>query len=233
MQILNHKKNNFCVAHFQGKCQQQFPQITAEIEKQEIRMPNNVEIVTATNQTQTSVLVKQLNKNNIDFINKVPQNCYWTNPKKIGYIIEGLQKVKSKYALILDASDVLLTNDIINIVDKFILFDKKIIFGATKSNYPDVLIDKISNRDFRGDFRYINAGTCIGTVKDCLSFYLRAKDILQGDFIYNPTRSEQLIIRETFKDATEYVDFDYQCTLFQTFGYTDIKEVNGDSYIVI
>jgi len=233
MQILNHNRSEFCIAHFQGKCQSLYPQITDEINKQEIRMPDNVEIVTITNQPQTAMLVEQLNKYNIDFINKAPLGCYWTNLKKIGYIIDGLQEVKSKYALILDASDVLLTKDIINIADKFASFQKKVMFGATKSNYPDLVIDKIHDRDFRGDFRYLNAGTCFGAVEDCLDFYSRANEILKNEVIYNPSRSEQLIIRETFKDATEYVDFDYQCILFQTFGYADIREVNVDSYIVI
>ncbi len=232
MQILNHNRNEFCVAHFQGKSRTLYPQIMEEINKQEIRIPDNVEIVTATNQP-TAMLIEQLNKHNIDFINKVPLNCYWTNLKKLGYIIEGLQAVKSKYVLIVDASDVLLTKDIINIVDKFTSFQKKVMFGATKNNYPDLLIDKIPDRDFRGDFRYLNAGTCFGTVEDCLIFYSRANKILQSDNIYNPSKSEQLIIRQAFKDTTKYVDFDYQCMLFQTFGYTYIREINGDSFTII
>ena len=233
MQILNHNKSEFCVAHFQGRSRTLYPQITEEIDKQAIRLPDNVEIVTATNQPQVEMLVEQLNKHNIDFINKVPLNCYWTNLKKLGYIIEGLQAVKSKYVLIVDASDVLLTKDVINIVDKFSSFQKKVMFGATKNNYPDLIIDKISDRDFRGTFRYLNAGTCFGTTEDCLNFYMRADEILKNNYIYNPSKSEQLIIRETFKDATDYVDFDYQCILFQTFGYTDIREINGDAYMVM
>ena len=233
MQIVNYNGKEFCVAHFQGNCISSYPQIIDEINNQDIRIPKDMEIVTVTNHPETSILVEQLNKHHIDFINKVPQGCYWTNLKKIGYIIEGLQEVKSKYALILDASDVLLTKDVIHIVDKFASLQKKLIFGATKNNFPDLLIDKIHDRDFRGDFRYLNAGTCFGTLDGCMDFYLRANEILQHILNYNPYNSEQLIIRETFKDATEYVDFDYQCTLFQTFGCTHIREMNGNSYMII
>ena len=233
MHILNHNKSEFCVAHFQGKCQSSFPEIVSEINAQDIRLPDNVEIVTVTNHPETSILAEQLSRYSIKYINKVPPNCYWTNLKKIGYIVKGLQEVKSDYALILDASDVLLTKDVINITDKFTSFRKKIIFGATKNNYPDLLIDKIPDRDFRGDFRYLNAGTCFGATNDCLNFYLRANEILQHNLIYNPLRSEQLIIREAFKGVTEQVDFDYQCILFQTFGYAYVREMNGDSYMVL
>ena len=232
MQILNHNGKEFCVAHFQGKCQSKFSRVVDVIDRQDIIMPEDVEIVTATNHLDVSILVKQLEKCNINFINKVEQGSYWTNLKKPGYIIEGLRDVQSKYALIVDADDVLLTKDIVNIVEKFKLFQKELIFGATKNNFPDLLIDKVYDRDFRGAFRYLNAGSCFGTVDICLKFYSRANEILHNNLIYNPLKSEQLIIRNTFKDATDYVDFDYQCTLFQTFDNTYVWE-NNNSYTII
>ena len=233
MMLLNHNGTEFCVAHFQGKCQSQFPHILDEINRQEISFPEDVEIVTVTNHPENAILVEQLNRFNIDFINKVPQGCYWTNLKKIGYIIAGLYEVKSQYALILDASDVLLTQDVIHIVDKFHLLNKPLIFGATKNNHPDLLIDKIHDRDFRGNFRYLNAGTCFGPADVCLRFYSRANEVLQNNVIYNPLKSEQLIIRHTFKEATDFVDFDYQCILFQTFGCAYVKKVDENSCMII
>ena len=226
MQIINHNEKEFCVAHFQSRSQHQFPQIIDAINEHEIVMPDDVEIVTITNRPEMSILIEQLLKFDIDYINKAPKGGFWTNLKKIGFIIEGLQEVKSKYALILDADDVLLTKDVINIKYKFSLFQKELIFGATKNNFPDVLIDKVRDRDFRGDFRYLNAGACFGTVDACLRFYMKASEILHKTLIYNPLNSEQLIIRHTFKDSTEYVDFDYRCLLFQTFDSTYAWKIN-------
>ena len=233
MKILNHNRKEFCVAHFQSKCQSNYPQVIEVINKQDIVIPEDVEIITVTNRQNVSILVEQLKKFNIGFINKVPQGIYWTNLKKIGYIIEGLLEVKSKYALILDADDVLLTKDIINIVDKFSLYNKKLIFGATKNNHPDYVIDKIYDRDFRGEYRYLNAGSCFGTVDFCLEFYTKTNEILQTVIIYNPYKSEQLIIRNAFKDVTDLVDFDYQCKLFQTFCGAHVWKFTDNSYIVI
>ena len=92
---------------------------------------------------------------------------------------------------------------------------------------------KIHNRDFRGKFKYLNCGTCFGLVDVCLDFYSRANKILHNILIYNPYNSDQLIIRETFKDVTEIVDFDHQCILFQTFDDTYVWKVKEDSYMVI
>ena len=233
MQIINHNGKEFCVAHFQALSRHQFPQVIDAINEQEIVMPEDVDIVTVTNRPEISILMEQLSKHNIHFINKAPKGCYWTNLKKIGFIIEGLQEVNSKYALILDADDVLLTKDVINIERKFRLFQKELIFGATKNNFPDVLIDKVRDRDFRGDFRYLNAGTCFGTVDACLRFYLKASEILHQILVYNPFNSEQLIIRHAFKESTGYVDFDYQCLLFQTFDGTHAWKINDNTSKII
>lgn len=233
MKVLNYEGYEFCAAHFQGGTHVGFTNIVEHIKKQNLSLPHNIEIVTACNIPDHAMLINQLNDNNISYHNKAEKGGYWNNLKKIGYIHEALKDVKSEYVLILDAGDVLLTPSVKDILQLFRSYSKKLIFGATKNNYPDLLIDKIQDRDFRGEFRYLNAGTCFGTTEYCKIFYKKASDILNEQRIYNPAKSEQLIIRHAFKYATEEVDFDYKCRLFQTFGSVVVKETETENFYIM
>jgi hypothetical protein len=233
MKILNHNQAEFCVAHFQGHCASEYPSAIEHFQDQYIVLPENLEIVTVTNQPEDSMLIKQLIRNNIPFHNKAIPGGYWNNLMKIDYIREALEEVKSEYVLILDAGDVLLNHKIKDILQRFLSYKKKLIFGATKNNYPNILVDKIHDRDFRGEFRYFNAGTCLGFTTYCREFYLKASHVLAEDKVYNPAKSEQLIIRHIFKDTTEDVDFDYRSELFQTFNRTILVESENQNYLVI
>ena len=233
MLLLNHQGREFCVAHFQGKTYRNFSSLLKHINRQKVQLPDDVEIVTTCNHPDTSMLIGQLSKNDIPYINKVPTGCYWNNLKKISYVNEALQEVKSKYVLILDASDVLITRSIKTIVERFGQHNKQILFGADKHNYPNQLVDKIPNRDFRGEFRYLNAGTCFGFLEACRSFYLQANEVLLNGNIYNPYNSEQLIIRHTFKNLTDIVDFDYECSIFQTFVGATVKDIGNKQYMIV
>jgi hypothetical protein len=55
------------------------------------------------------MLIAQLEKNGIPFINKAQIGGGWSNLKKIGYIKKALKEVETEHVLILDAADVLLT----------------------------------------------------------------------------------------------------------------------------
>ena len=233
MKLLNYNQNDFCVAHFQGKSYTCRMNMVENLMRVPIKLPANIEIVTVSNNPSDAMLIKQLSQNQIPFINKAEIGGSWYNTKKIGYILEALQDVKSEYVLILDADDVLLTNSIPEIIVRFIDYGKKILYGATKNNFPYMLIDKIYNRDFRGDFRYFNAGTCIGYKDYCIKFYEKAAKILSENIIYNPANSEQLIIRHVFKDHTNEIDFDYKCNIFQTLGNTLSKEVGNNKIMIL
>lgn len=233
MRLLNHLGNEFCIAHFQGKTYRWFPDLLKHINRQKVTLPDNVEIVTVSNRSGTSMLISQLKKNNIPYINKVPEGCYWNNLKKIGYINEALLEVKSKYVLILDADDVLITRTASEIVKRLNKYKKQILFNADKYNYPDMLIDKIPDRDFMGQYRYLNAGACFGLLESCREFYRKADEILSNGNIYNPSNSEQFIIRHAFKDATDIVGFDYECNLFQTFIGATVRDLGNKRYMIV
>jgi hypothetical protein len=233
MKVLNHHESDFLIAHFQGVSIKNYIILIEEYKKAGIKpIPGNVTIVTIWNQELDSLLTSQLKKNGIVYLNEAETGTVWENTKKIEYIRKALDKVATEYVLILDAGDVLLAKDLTDIVERFEDYGKKLLFGATKSNYPKLLIDKIHDRDFRGEFCYLNAGTAFGYTSYAKDFYSRAAKIL--DTYYKvPYNSEQYIIRHTFKDYTDEVDFDYNSSIFQTFGQTEIKYIGDEKYIVV
>jgi hypothetical protein len=118
--------------------------------------------------------------------------------------------------------------------ERFAEYGKSLIFNATKTNYPNELIDRIADRDFRGDYRYLNAGACFGLTECAKELYDAADRLLYEDALYNPRKSEQLVIRHAFKDMTDRVDFDWKCNIFQTFGNTEVKIiVENEKFAII
>jgi hypothetical protein len=234
MQILNHNEKEFSISHFQGDSYYGYIAVAEYFKQQAVSIPENVTIVTVCNNPGTSMLIAQLEKNGIAFINEAKKGGSWNNLKKPGYINKALSKVTTEYVLILDAADVLFTGvGLDKLFEHFEEYGKSLIFNATKSNYPNELIDKIPDRDFRGDFRYLNAGCCFGRTEKAIEFYKAAQDLIEAGTVYNPKKSEQLIIRHIFKDRTEDIDFDWKCNIFQTFGQTELKFLEGEERYAI
>ena len=201
------------IYHFQNHCYTYFEEFCHYLFSRYIEIPNNLQIVTCSNNEENSILIRQLRINRIPYINVVPQYCQWDNRDKIKYIIDALDRVTSEYVLILDANDVLLEDNLIMTLKAFIDSGKRLIYNATRSNYPEVRIGIVKDFKKRGKFRYFNAGCCIGYTEYAKKFYRHALKYIDID---NPWKSEQYIIRHAFRDRRRYVDFDWQCKIFQT-----------------
>jgi hypothetical protein len=234
MQILNYREEEFSIAHFQGNSYYGYMAVADYFKQQPVAVPQNVTIITACNNPGTSMLIEQLGKNGIAFINKAKKGGSWSNLKKPACISKALEEVTNEYVLILDAADVLFTGTGLDrLLDSFDGYGKDLIFNATKSNYPNELIDRIPDRDFRGEFRYLNAGCCFGKTGAAVEFYAAVQGLIEAGTVYNPKKSEQLVVRHIFKDRTESVDFDYKCNIFQTFGRTELKFLEGEERYAI
>lgn len=59
-----------------------------------------------------SFILKQCEFNNIKLLNTASDVIFWNNPIKIEHILECLRKVTTKYALILDGRDTVITGDL-------------------------------------------------------------------------------------------------------------------------
>ena len=201
------------IYHFQNHCYTYFEEFCQYLFSHKIWLPNNLQIVTCSNDEENSILIRQLKLNNISYINVVPQHCQWDNRDKIRYITGALEQVTSEYVLILDANDVLLEGNFRDVTHTLIGSGKKLLYNATHSNYPEVNVGVVRDYKKRGKFCYLNAGCCIGYTKYVKKFYKHALKYIDID---NPWKSEQYIIRHAFRDKRRYVDFDWESKIFQT-----------------
>lgn len=213
------------IYHFQGRSYLYQKEFMRSLRYGTSKLPYDITVITCNNHSDTvGLLIPQLKRSYIPYINIVPKNISWDNTMKISYIVEALKKVTTKYVLILDAFDVILDNNNSNILETFATFGKKLVFNASKNNYPKVNIDTIPNRDQLGPFKYLNAGCCLGETYYTLSFYKKCLDILDID---NPNKSEQFIVRHIFDKEQDCVGIDHECKIFQTMGHCTVTNVDG------
>lgn len=220
------------ISHFPGWTRYKYKYLIDKFASSNIDgVPENLQIITCVDDDSVnysrSPLIKQLEKNNIPFINAAEhKDVYpWVNNKKIKLIHEALQNVTSEYCLILDGIDVAINDSLSDIIDIYKTYGKKIIFNATPWAHPKVEIDIIDNReDLYGKYCFLNAGCCIGETKALQEFYADALKI------FNETpetdeywESEQYFVRKAFAEHMDTVWFDYECKLFQVWHKTEVE----------
>lgn len=217
------------VFHFQGSSKSQNIPIWDNLASSEdkLELPMDISIVTfATGKIKErdSPLIRQLKKSEIVYSNPAAAFDYaqyggWSNVLKPKLALESLKNIKTKYVLVADSADVVIqTFD--NIIENFKTYQKPVLFGATKNRHPNQTVDIVSDRDLRGDYCYLNAGTCFGETLKVTEFYQAAAELEDID---NPEGSEQLLVRMVFNDNQEWVDFDWQRKVFQTFSKTTLE----------
>jgi len=236
--LLNYHGGEINVCHLQGRSMAEYPLVIQFLYNKKIsgEKPKNITIITTETDPENAILTQQLYLNDISYINSVNDDLLeWSNINKIDFLIDALEKTETEYALILDGRDVII-NTFEGIIEKYKSTGLNILFNATKNNFPRVEIDKLHDRDWRGNFKYFNAGCCIGETDALLKFYKECKELiptLKDVEIFN---SEQYIIRHCYAKYSEdinnkFVDFDWECNIFQTFAQTRLlKEDNN--YIV-
>lgn len=139
--------------------------------------PNDLTIITFATEDlkDKSPLLNQLVYNNIEFFNL---NDYyninkWNNLFKIKFLSHYLSNnnINTKYVLVLDSSDIILSEDLNNIIDKFLLFNKKILYGSTPNRYPRIKFLNEYDKEKVLYFKYLNAGSVIAETEYLKDFY--------------------------------------------------------------
>ena len=225
MHFRNHREGDFLVAHFQGGTANSVWAAVMQFADTEVSVPANVGIVTfATRNAHQPLFVGQLEERKIAYLNPAADLKLWRNPMKLSLAAKALAELSTEYALVADGNDVMLAKPLDDIVQRFEAYGKAVLFGATKTNHPPIYIDQLKDRDWLGEFRFLNAGTCFGRRENLLAFYRRAADL--ADEIPNPWESEQLIVRHVFAEDVEEVGFDWRCSIFQTFAKANIEQID-------
>jgi len=226
------------ILHFQGKAKNHYSYLFDLMSKNKIKNDERINIVTCVSDESQSKLIKQLKENNIPFVNCYKCGFYhvWQNPMKIKFIYDFLLSAdENKTYLILDGYDTAIQT-LDGLFDKLVSSKKDVLFNSTKHNWPDVFVDQLPERDFRGEFRCFNAGCVIGYGKLLKKFYKNCFEEL-NETKYNPWESEQYIVRKVWsnyaQDEYRYIDFDWECNIFQTFGSTKLEKLDENKYIVL
>lgn len=230
LKVISHEGHRPYVGHFQGNAVKKHLEVFEGLLQNKVIVSPRVSVITVFTEKEKAVGAIQLESSNQAYVNAYKEeNKPWTNPDKIKYYIDVLEKTTSEYALLMDGYDVVFIK---NIDEEFIKafegMNKRIIFNATKNNYPKITLnDEYSNNEFK----YLNAGLVFGYTADLLSFYKKAYELTKDLRIMNPWKSEQLYIRLAAKN-NENVGIDSECRLFQTFSKTTKTQL-GNNIIII
>jgi len=240
MKLLNNKSEEFYIAHFHGRGLLTHPQ-TKGIPSFVLEIPiyntesNKIQIITTAtyDDIDRMILIKQLENNNIPYINKVPKDLNhrdWYNLKKIPIILESLKETDKEYSLFLDARDVIIMKDFDGMIDLFLTKNKKIMFGASINNFPyDTKADDFLDRNIMGTYKYLNSGTIFGKTTDLISYFEYLDSVKTT--VINPVRDDQFLIRYTLEKFKDIVGYNYECDLFQTFGFTSLVIIDEEKEI--
>lgn len=180
-------------------------------------------------------LPKQLEQSNITYLNAVNNDSdeVWVNKNKIKYISESIQKIKTEYVVCLDAIDVLCSEDLSDLIDRFKKFDADILYNASRINYPAFL--KLENKawvqiekeyyidDTTSPYRFLNAGAFIGKTKSVKRFYDYLLNEIDKGYYKSNDKSEQFRVRFGRKnyDQKEKIKIDTDCIIFQTLNLSE------------
>ena len=231
--ILSHTGNEVYVGHFQGNAMKKSMDIVEQYSAKRIEISPRLSVITTFTNKDKAITALQLELSNMPYVNACPEKVEtWTNIDKIKYYVGALEQTTSEYTLLVDGYDVLFFKNLDEtFIQKFEQMNTKILFNATKNNYPNIEIDSVEDRDSLGEFKYLNAGVVFGKTQDLLTFYKEVLTTTQRKDIMNPWNSEQLFIR-IVADGNPNISFDHQCVLFQTFAKTE-KTVCGNTVIIV
>jgi hypothetical protein len=225
--VVNYHSMPVNVSHFQGTSRDRLPEfMDLVLNESVLEKPDNLTILTTFTDPEPCILYQQLKKHGIDCLNSYDfldnlENGRWDMTKKIDMIREGLKHVDTEYVLICDGYDVYI-NTFDNIIPKFKKTGLRMFFNGTKNNFPWTHVDRVPFRDWRGEYRYFNAGCAIGYTEDFKKFYDECAEMVNE--VTNPWGSEQYILRCVFAKYSEdvdtdkaYIDYDWECNIFQTY----------------
>lgn len=232
IKVISHEGHRPYVGHFQGNAVKKHLDVFEGLLQNKVRISPRVSVITVFTDKEKAVGSLQLEASCQAYVNAYnaeEENKAWSNPDKIKYYIDTLEKTTTEYALLMDGYDVVFIKDIDEeFIEAFNKMGKRIIYNATKNNYPRITLnDEYSNNEYK----YLNAGLVFGYTRDLLSFYKKVYELTKDKKIMNPWKSEQLYIRLAAKDDKN-VGIDSECRIFQTFSKT-VKTQLGKNIIII
>ena len=125
----------------------------------------------------------------------------------------------NKLILFTDSYDVVLSDNPVNIINKFNAYDCDILFGAEPLLWPDKSLDKHFNSEH--PYKYLNSGNFIGTVKNI--------KLLINKTVKNTSDDQLYYQLEYINNKQLNIKLDHKCKIFQTLSarFSDIEIDNS------
>lgn len=183
--------------------------------KNRINKPKDLTIITFNNTNKKMLLEKNLDLLKFDYLVFGKEFKVWENPHKIKILKEELPKIKTNFVLVLDAEDVVISNNIYNLLEKFKNENCKILYNASSCRYPNE--DKYSSQELKIEkslFRHINSGCFLGNTDYCCSLYQEAFDF-EDEVTKKHNYSDQIKIKKFYIEKYPEIKIDSKCKIFQ------------------
>lgn len=231
----NYKGDIIYMMHFPGTGLEMFSDFVRENESRKITISPDISVISVMNSLcwKDSPLRKQCESNGITIFNTAKNEYTWKNTLKIQHILNCLDIVNTKYALVSDGKDAIITHDLdAEFIKKFKKFNKPILYNGTPAAYPKVPIEPLEELfQIKGKQKFLNAGVCFGEVEALKVFYSQCAEISST---LHENKSEQLVVRKARQARKDLVAIDHDNELFRICHRYDtaIKE-EADNIILI
>ena len=213
MKIFSKTGKEAAALHFCGYSKKNLSSYLYRMSRQTVSLPSDVTIITFAQEHLHYPLVEQLEKSGIPYLNPAKDVIGWENTLKPSLTVQALDDVTTDYAVILDASDVVLTEAFGDIVENFLSYGKDILISGNSVQYPNVSLDSLTNRESWGTEKYINSGCVIGK-KAALKTFFEA--VVAGGNQNNKWKSDQYMVRAVFDAYKDIAAIDYYSKCFQS-----------------
>jgi hypothetical protein len=233
---LNKDKNPLYVLHFPGTGFYGFEDILKDNLTRKFTVHEDISIISIMDSTcyASSPIRTQCENNNITLFNSAINEENWDNTLKIKYILESLEQVTTKYCLIIDGRDAVISHDLDEeFIEKYKSLNIPIVYNGTPTIYPQVPLEPIQEIvKISGKQKFINAGVCIGDVDSLKEFYLKAQEVNDA---YPNNSSEQIIIRRTRRLLPNLCSQDSNNLIFRIIHEYDTvaKEINDTDIVLL
>lgn len=229
--IINPKNNKeIYICHFPGKAKKLQNKVELHMANKEIKVNENITVISAVNKPYllNSFLPTQANLHISEDAISVEEGK-WDMTKKVDYILEVLYRTKTKYSVILDCSDVVITKDLDEtFLNKFEELGFDVLYNASGKLFP--IKNCLGDKYIKGgeQFTYLNAGCCIGYTDKLIEWYEHCREV-RDQHPFNV--DEQFVIR-TALSPNYNIGIDGSTELFYVCHFLGrIEERDGNLYI--
>ena len=224
-------KNKIYMCHFPGHAIKLQNKVINYVINEKFTIDKNITMISVVNKPylEKSFLPLQCK---LLLSKKALEAVEWNMTNKIDYILECLYKCKTKYAVISDCSDVVLTANLDEeFINKFLNTKYDILYNASTMIFPKK--NCLGDKYLKGGsekFCHLNAGVCIGYTDKLIEWYEHCK-VVKKEHPFNI--DEQFVIRTALSPKYN-VGIDGNTNLFFVAHKSDTEiEIDNDLFIGI